>query len=231
LTLVKQIPLPIFAAPEPSFDNFVPGANAAALAHLRGLEAAAAPVYLWGPAGSGKTHLLRSLAACLATQGRHVGWFDAGEPTPWSLQPEWAAVVIDRCEALGADAQHAAFALFVDATTHGVQVAAAGRLPPVDLPLRDDLRTRLAWGHVFALQPPSDAEARAALRRNADARGVLLPDEVIDHLLHHFPRELTHLMQLVQRLDQFSAQTGRRITLPLLRQMLAEDSALEVAAR
>jgi DnaA-homolog protein len=227
---VKQIPLPIFEAPEPTFDNFVPGANAAALEHLRGLKSAAAPVYLWGPAGSGKTHLLRSLAAQGAAQGRHVGWFDAAEPLPWVLSPDWAAVIFDRCEALDADAQHAAFALFVDATTHGVQVAAAGRLPPVDLPLRDDLRTRLAWGHVFAMQAPSDAEARAALRRNADARGVLLPDEVIDHLLHHFPRDLTHLMRLVQRLDQYSAQTGRRITLPLLRQMLAEEGTEAVTA-
>ncbi len=226
---VKQIPLPIFEAPEPTFDNFVPGANLAALEHLRGLAAAAAPVYLWGPAGSGKTHLLRGLAARFAAQGRHVGWFDAADHRPWVLSPDWAAVVIDRCEALDPDAQHAAFALFVDATAHGVQVAAAGRLPPVDLPLRDDLRTRLAWGHVFALQAATDAEARAALRRNADARGVLLPDEVMDHLLHHFPRDLAHLMQLVQRLDGYSAQTGRRITLPLLRRMLADEQAEQQA--
>ncbi len=228
---MKQIPLPIFEAPEPTFDNFVPGANLAALEHLQGLLLPAAPVYLWGPAGSGKTHLLRSLAARCAAQGRHVGWFDAADHLPWTLSTDWAAVVIDRCEALDEDAQHAAFALFVDATAHGVQVAAAGRLPPVDLPLRDDLRTRLAWGHVFALQAPSDAEARAALRRNGDARGVLLPDEVIDHLLNHFPRDLAHLMAVVQRLDSYCAQTGRRITLPLLRQMLAEETAEEAATR
>ena len=47
----------------------------------------------------------------------------------------------------------------------GLQWAAAGRLPPVDLPLRDDLRTRLAWGHVFALQSLGEGETRAALRR------------------------------------------------------------------
>ena len=226
---MKQIPLPIFAPPEPTFDNFVPGANAAALEHLRMLVMAAAPVYLWGPAGSGKTHLLRGLAARCQMQGQHVGWFDAAEHLPWTLEPDWAAVVIDRCETLDADAQHAAFALFVEATTHGVQVAAAGRLPPVDLPLRDDLRTRLAWGHVFALQPLSDAEARAALRRDGDSRGVLLPDEVLDHLLNHFPRDLTHLLRLVQRLDEYSMSRGRRITVPLLRQMLAEEGAPEVS--
>ena len=35
---------------------------------------------------------------------------------------------------------------------HGVQIIAAGRVPPVDLPLREDLRTRLASGPTFALQ-------------------------------------------------------------------------------
>lgn len=221
---MKQIPLPIAPAPEPSFDNYLPGGNAAALHHLRSLAMPAAPVYLWGPSGSGKTHLLRGLAAGCQAQGQRVGWFDADEPLPWTLQPDWAAVVIDRCEALDAAAQQAAFALFIEATTMAVQVAAAGRLPPVDLPLRDDLRTRLAWGHVFALQPLSDAETRAALRREGDRRGILLPDELMDHLLTHFPRDLGHLMSLFDRLDSFALAEGRRLTVPLLRRMLAEQT-------
>lgn len=222
---MKQIPLPIFSTPEPTFENFVPGANAAAAEHLMALAPSAAPVYLWGPAGSGKTHLLRALAAGRQGQGQRVAWFDAGDHLPWTLDPTAALVVIDRCEALDAEAQHAAFALFVDATTHAVPVAAAGRLPPVDLPLRDDLRTRLAWGHVFALQPLSDAETRAALRRAGDGRGAMLPDEVLDHLLTHFPRDLASLMRLIERLDAYSIERGRRITLPLMRQMLAEGAA------
>ena len=226
---MKQIPLPIGPLPEPSLDNFLPGANAAVLAHLRELQLPAAPLYLWGPAGSGKTHLLRAWAARNEAQGRRVGWFDAADRLPWVLGPGWAAVVFDRCELMGDDAQHAAFAVFVDATTQGVQVAAAGRLPPVDLPLRDDLRTRLAWGHVFALQAPSDAEARAALRREGDARGVMLPDEVMDHLLNHFPRDLSYLMRLVRRLDEYSMSRGRRVTVPLLRAMLAEEGQGEVS--
>ena len=221
---MKQIPLPIFVPPEPTFDNFVPGANAATLAHLREHAGPAAPVYLWGPGGSGKTHLLRALAGARQAQVLRVGWFDAADRLPWTLAPDWALVVIDRCEALDAEAQHAAFALFVEAGTHGVPLAAAGRLPPVDLPLRDDLRTRLGWGHVFALQPLGDAETRAALRREADDRGVMLGDEVLDHLLTHFPRDLSSLMRLIERLDAYSIERARRITLPLLRQMLAEDA-------
>ncbi|MBL8308693.1 MAG: DnaA regulatory inactivator Hda [Rubrivivax sp.] len=221
---MKQIPLPIFTLPEPTFENFVPGANAAAAEHLLALTPPAAPVYLWGPGGSGKTHLLRALAGRRQAQGQRVGWFDAGDRLPWTLDPGWSLLVIDRCEALDRDLQHAAFTLFVDATTHAVPVAAAGRLPPVDLPLRDDLRTRLAWGHVFALQPLTDAETRAALRRAGDGRGAVLPDEVLDHLLLHFPRDLASLMRLIERLDAFSIERGRKITLPLMRQMLAEGA-------
>ncbi|MDP1899375.1 MAG: DnaA regulatory inactivator Hda [Rubrivivax sp.] len=220
---MKQIPLAIGPEPLPTFENFLTGANAAALSHLAALVSPAAPVYLWGPAGCGKTHLLRALVARSQAAGQTVGWFDATDAQPWVLAPEWALVVIDRCERLDAQAQHAAFALFIEAATHGVQVAAAGRVPPVDLPLRDDLRTRLAWGHVFALEPLSEAETRAALRREGDHRGIFLSDEVMDHLLTRFPRDLAHLMGLLDRLDEFALAKARRITVPLLRQMLAEE--------
>ena len=227
---MKQIPLPIGLLPQPGFDNFIPGANAAALQHLLALNAAAAPVYLWGPGGSGKTHLLRAWAAARQAAGQRVGWFDAADSLPWRLQPDWGLVVIDRCDLLLPDAQHAAFTVFVEATTLGIQIGAAGRLPPVDLPLRDDLRTRLGWGHVFAIQPLPEAETRAVLRREADRRGIFLSDDVMDHLLTHFPRDLGHLMQLLDRLDQFALAKSRRITVPLLRQMLLEEDAGAVSA-
>jgi len=151
------------------------------------------------------------------------GWFDAADAGPWVLRPDWSLVVFDRCEALDIAAQHWAFAMFEDAAAHGVQLAAAGRLPPVDLPLRDDLRTRLAWGHVFALEPLGETETRAALRREADRRGIFLSDDVMDHLLTRFPRDLAHLMRVLDRLDEFALAKARQVTVPLMRQMLAEE--------
>jgi DnaA-homolog protein len=222
---VKQIPLAIGLDPLPTFESFLPGANGAALEHLRRLAMPAAPVYLWGAPASGKTHLLRALAHACQQAGQRVGWFDAATATPWPLAPDWSLVVIDRCDELDAAAQQAAFALFVEAATEGVQVAAAGRVPPVDLLLRDDLRTRLGWGHVFALQPLAEAETRAALRREGDRRGLLLSDEVMDHLLTRFPRDLKHLMALLDRLDEFALARARAVTVPLLKTMLAEEGA------
>ncbi len=224
---MKQLPLAIGAigdGPEHSFASFLAGANAAAVAHLRGGGVMRSPAsYLWGASGSGKTHLLRALVRDLQAQGQRSGWFDADAPLPWSLDEAWALAVIDDCQALDEVRQHAAFALFVDAATHGIPVAAAGRLPPVDLPLREDLRTRLGWGHVFALQPLAEAEMRAALRREADRRGVFLSDEVMDYLLTRFERNLKPLMAQLDRLDRFSLVHQRAITVPMLKTMLAEE--------
>jgi DnaA-homolog protein len=217
-----QIPLPLGPAPLRSFGTFEPGLNAAAVELMRDLALPAAPVYLWGPAGSGKTHLLHALAHRCHAAGQAVGWFEAGQPIPWTGQPDWALVVIDDCDHLQTDEQQAAFALFVEAATHGVQVAAAGRVPPVDLALREDLRTRLGWGHVLALQPLPDEHTRAALCREAQRRGFQLPDEVMDYLLTRFPRDLAHLMPLFDRLDEFALSLARPVTVPLLRRMLAE---------
>lgn len=221
---MKQIPLAIGPDPLPSFDTYLPGVNAAAVAHLRALGPAAAPVYLWGPAGSGKTHLLRALLRQRQQRGEHGGSFEAGDGAPWLLQPGWSLVVVDGCDQLDAARQQAAFALFVHAAEAGVQWVAAGRVPPVDLPLRDDLRTRLAWGHVFALQPAAEHEARAALRREADRRGIFLGDEVVDYLLRRAARDLGTLMQFLDRIDQFALARQRAVTLPLLRSMLQEDA-------
>lgn len=222
---MRQIPLAIGIEAPRSFESFVPGANAPAIAHLQALGAQAAPVYLWGASGSGKTHLLEALVQRFDEHGLRAGWFSAADAPPWPFEDAWALVVVDGADTLDSAQQHAAFSTFVEATTRGVPLVAAGRVPPVDLAVREDLRTRLGWGHVFALQPLGEAEARATLRRVADRRGIFLSDDVMDYLLTRFARDLKHLIAQLDRLDAFSLATKRQITVPLLKQMLAEEGA------
>ena len=219
---MKQIPLAIGPEAARTFENFLPGPNAAALAHLQLLAPGAPPVYLWGPPGSGKSHLLHAAVERAQQQGESTAWFEAALPTPWQAPEHCDWIVLDDCQALDAAQQQAAFALFVDAGAQGAVVLAAGSVPPVDLGVREDLRTRLGWGHVFALRPLAEPEVRAALRREADRRGTFLSDEVMDYLLTRFARDLKHLMTQLDRLDEFSLSTKRAITVPLLKQMLAE---------
>lgn len=119
--------------------------------------------------------------------------------------------------------QHAAFNWFVNAQTLQRAVLAAGLLPPADLKLREDLRTRLGWGHVFQLHVLSEPERRAVLRQAADARGLFLSDDVMNWMLNRFSRDLGSLMQLLDYLDKYALETKRAITIPLIRSMLENE--------
>jgi DnaA-homolog protein len=222
---LRQIPLALGLQAQPRLANFVAGPNAAALAHLEQLSWPGPPLYLWGAAGSGKTHLLQGLAHRVQDAGGASAWFDAQDPLPWELEPGVSLVLIDRCEALDPAHQQAAFALFEHALAESAQFAAAGRLPPVDLPLRDDLRTRLGWGHIFALQPLDDTQTRRALRAEAQRRGIELSDEVMGYLLVRFPRDLSSLMRMLDQMDEYALSQARAVTVPLVRRMLADEGA------
>jgi DnaA family protein len=221
---MKQIALDIGLARGATLANFCAGPNEAALAHLRlwagSPTRSPVPTYLWGAGGSGKTHLLEAVAQALREQGAAAGWLDPSLHEPPEFDESWAVVLMDDVDRYSAVQQHAAFNWFVNAQTLQRGVLAAGALPPADLRLREDLRTRLGWGHVFHLQVLSEPERRAVLRQAADERGVFLGDEVMDFMLTRFPRDLGSLMQLLDQLDGYALQTKRAITIPLIKSML-----------
>ncbi|WP_262358528.1 HdaA/DnaA family protein, partial [Bordetella pertussis] len=101
-------------------------------------------------------------------------------------------------------------------------LAVSGDRAPMSLPLREDLRTRLGWDLVFRLDPLSDADKLAALTAQAAERGLQLAPEVINWMLTHHERDIRKLAALLDALDRYSLATGRPITIPLLRAMLAD---------
>ena len=129
-------------------------------------------------------------------------------------------MLLDDVHTYTAEQQQHAFNWFVNSQTYQCPVLAAGAMAPVDLPLREDVRTRLGWGHIFQLHVLSDDERRAVLRQEADARGLVLRDEVMDFMLTRFGRDLGHLMDLLNRLDLYALQTQRALTVPLIKSML-----------
>ena len=228
---MKQIALDIGLASAPAFSNFFAGPNSAALSHLQlwsgGPLRSPVPTYLWGEPGCGKTHLLKAAVGALQQQGARIGRLDASVMEPPEFNDAWSAVVLDDCHLYTAVQQQAAFNWFVNAVSSADGqprgVLAAGNVPPADLQLRDDLRSRLGWGHVYELHALSEPERRAVLRIEADARGIFLSDEVISFVLSRFSRDLSSLMQLLDQLDGYALQTQRAITVPLIKAMLESE--------
>lgn len=221
---MKQIALDIGIAGPATLSNFFAGPNDAALKHLQlwvgSPTRSPVPTYLWGTGGSGKTHLLKAVEEALREQGATAGWLDASTTQPPAFDDRWAVVLMDDVHLYTAVQQHAAFNWFVNAQTLQRGVLAAGAMPPADLKLREDLRTRIGWGHVFQLHALSEPERRAVLRQAADERGVFLSDEVMDFMLTRFSRDLASLMELLKQLDVYALQTKRAITVPLIKSML-----------
>ena len=166
-------------------------------------------VYVWGAAHSGKTYLLQAWAQACRAQGLSVS----------DISQHAQVIVADDANSWDEAQQLAAFARYNQSRETGGLWLAAGRLPPGDLPLLPDLRTRLGWGLVFQMQPLNDAEKRAALAHHAMSLGFKLDPQVADYLLHHYPRDLGNLLRVLEALDRLSLETKRPITLPLLRQL------------
>ena len=198
---MRQLALGISPPPEATLDNFVPGANAELVARLRDLiegRLAESVFYIWGEAGSGRSHLLHAAGAA-------------------AVRP---LTVADDVEALDEAQQTALFNRINEARDAGDAVLAAGNAPPAQLPLREDLRSRLGWGLVYHVKPLTDAERAVYLQGEAARRGMRLADEVVWYLLTHVRRDLPSLAAILDALDRLSLERHRPVTLPLVREAL-----------
>ena len=217
---MRQLLLDFDRAPAPTFANFVTGGNAE-LAHA--LEAAARGsfadrvVYVWGESGAGKTHLLKAFAQA-ARSARYVAARDLDD------RDLNGVLAVDDVHRLGEERQVALFNAFNERAFEFILVAA--NASPRDVALRRDLATRLATGLTYRVAALTDGEKGAALAAHAKTRGFAIPEDVTSYLLTHARRDMGSLIGALDSLDRYSLETGRAITLPLLKAALQPDLPL-----
>lgn len=209
---MTQLLLALATPPAAAFENFVTGGNAALVAALRAFSQGAPDrcLYLWGSPGSGRSHLLRAWRRVCAHAGMQ------------------AATIHDDVDQLDDAAQIALFNRINAARAGQGHVLMAGNAAPAHLTLRDDLKSRIAWCLSFELLPLTGAEKEAAVRQQAGARGMALSAEVIAYIMTHVRRDMATLSGIVAALDAFSLEHKRPVTLPLVRELLAQSRDLDL---
>lgn len=216
---MRQLLLDLIPDHPPTLENFATGGNADALTALAGwlsAENREPSLFLWGESGAGKTHLLRACATfsdCTYTDAQT-------DPNLGSLPAEAGFLAVDNVEALDGEGQIALFNHFNRLRAAGGRLLTAAEAPPLQLALREDLRTRLGSGLIFRLRPLSDAEKIATLSAQATQRGMRLSPEALDYVLARAPRDMRSLSAFLAALDRYSLEHQRPLTLPLLRELL-----------
>lgn len=247
-SLPRQIALDLGHTPKPTLDNFIATGNENLIAVLKDIQkswqqaqnnqtasnADSKMIHLWGASGSGRTHLL----SALQLQASELG-INAFLLNHESSMDEWRAcadvliennqapglLCIDDIDHLSEFAQGALFRLHNLIREASQQYLITTSLAAAShLQIREDLKTRLVWGLVFQMHALSDSEKLQALEQAAAERGLQISSEVAPWLLKHFHRDMPSLMSLLEALDQYSLETKRAITLPLLKEMLAQKN-------
>jgi len=234
--------------PRYTFDNFVVcGGNGAAYRFARLLAAGEEQnlLYIYGPAGSGKTHLLMALGKSfydtihLPQAIPYVSFKEIDELYRGEYRAEQASKLAERfsnAPILLVDDLHLIpdtpylrqelWQLFNDFHGAGKKIAITGLHPPKELPHLDDhLVSRLLWGLVAKVDVSDDASRRLILQKLAADRQVVLPDDAIDYLLAHTARDIESLIGALEEINRHALATGRKISARLAREALESRGA------
>ena len=225
-----QLPLGLALKDSARFESYFPGQNGELVQHLQGAATGDGErlVYIAGPSGMGKTHLLQAACHSASQAGCSATYLPVRELL------ELAPVVLEDLEQLDlvclddvsaaaghADWETALFDLFnrVRAADSTLLVAAEQRPDQSGFEL-PDLVSRLGWGVTYTLKPLGDEDVIASLACRARGRGLELPEETAQFMLRRFPRDLPTLFALFDTLDTASLIEQRRLTIPFVKSVL-----------
>jgi len=230
--MAEQIPLQFDLKAEQSFASFYTASNQEVVQYLTDIASGQGDqqIYLWGEHGQGKSHLLQ--ACCLQAHQLQLTAFYL--PLQKSELPDlnileglevFELVCIDNIEyCAGNNAwELALFNFYNQHRENNNQLIISAHCPPNYLAIQlADLKTRMSWGLTLKLQELTDAERIAAFTCKARHLGFEISPQVGQFLNKHYARDLPALWDLLPRLEQATLIAKRKLTVPFLKQIMAE---------
>ncbi|MFA5890615.1 MAG: chromosomal replication initiator protein DnaA [Actinomycetota bacterium] len=240
------------------FDTFVTGpsnrfAHAAAQAVAEQPARSYNPLFIYGGAGLGKTHLLHAIGHevwRLFPQARIryvsseqfmnefiMGVREDKMPGFRRRYREADLLLVDDIQFMsrGEQTQEEFFHTFNALHNDGRQIVITSDRAPAEIPgLEDRLRTRFEWGLITDVQPP-DLETRVAiLQKKARSEGFQVPDDVLAFIASRVQNNIRELEGRLIRVVSYGSLTGNPLTLELaqevLQPLLPQDGAGEIPA-
>ncbi len=223
-----QLPLDFRSGEEATLTRFIQGGNAELLNLLKKQEAGSPGIqlYIYGPSGIGKTHLLQGGA-----RERATGFYlPLAEVAPlktglFNGLEDFEPVCIDDIDKVAGnhEIEIEVFNLInLLRELDRSYIFSAHKLPDQSGFFLKDLVSRLNACAKYKIHEPKDHDKRAFLKSNADMRGIHLSDEAIDWIMSYTPRDMKSLSSLMTRLDIESLREQRRITIPFIKTLLVQ---------
>ncbi len=231
---------------EYTFENFIVGssnkfAHAACLAVADRPAQAYNPLFIYGPSGLGKTHLLYAITNELKKKIGNVRViYIKGEDFTNQMIDSLSRQAMNEfrdkyrsCDVLLIDdiqfiagktsTQEEFFHTFNALHEAGKQIIMTSDRPPREIKtLEDRLKTRFEWGLIADVQPP-DLELRTAIiKKKADQVNVSIPDDVLTFLAENLRSNIRQIEGAIKKLGAKSFLTGRNITMELARSCISE---------
>ena len=217
---------------EYTFSTFIVGpsnkfAHAASLAVATNPSSAYNPLFIYGPSGLGKTHLLRAIGAEIQknNQAANIIYVRGEEFTNElisSIKTETTSafhdkyrkadiLLVDDIQFIGGkeSTQEEFFHTFNTLYQDNKQIVLTSDRPPKEIKtLEDRLRTRFEWGLLADVQPPDFETRIAIIRRKAELLDLHIPDEVAEYIANRLKNNIRQLEGAVKKLKAYKLLAG-----------------------
>lgn len=215
----NQLALNIRLEDDATFENFI----GSAAGKIQGTDRI---LYLWGEAGSGKSHLLQALCNKANVKNKDSIYLQGlGKHAPeilHSLESFPLVCLDDIHEVIGNEYWELELFHLINSVKDGnTRLVVAASTPSARLNiLLPDLASRLRAAVAIETDSLDDQEKLEILKTRAGNRGFALNDEVARFILDRSPRDMHHLIELLGKLEVETLRQQKKLTIPFVKKTL-----------